>query len=94
VKDDVAKGKAAKDIAAKGSTAKSNPTQATYAQIVARLESLVQAMEAGELPLEESLETFAEGVQLIKQGEKILAEADQRVEQLLASGEIAPLCLE
>ena len=69
-------------------------TQATYAQVLERLEVLAQAMEEGELPLEEALETFAEGVQLIKQGEKILAEAEQRVEQLLASGEISPLSLE
>jgi len=69
-------------------------TQATYAQVIERLESLVEAMEAGELPLEEALETFAEGVQLVKQGEHMLAQAEQRVEQLLASGETAPLHLE
>jgi exodeoxyribonuclease VII small subunit len=69
-------------------------TQASYAQVITRLETLVQAMEAGELPLEEALETFAEGVHLIKQGEAILAQAERRVEQLLATGELLPLPLE
>ncbi|MCL2314371.1 MAG: exodeoxyribonuclease VII small subunit [Proteobacteria bacterium] len=70
------------------------PTPPTYAQVVERLETLIHTMEAGELPLEESLETFAEGIQLIQQGEQILAKAEQRVEQLLASGETAPLQFE
>jgi len=70
---------------------KKETTQATYAQVVERLEVLIKAMEAGELSLEEALETFAEGVQLIQQGEKILANAEQRVEQLLACGEVVPL---
>jgi len=82
-------------VTAKDKTTKNKKaTQTTYAQVIERLETLVQAMEAGELPLEEALETFAEGVELVKQGEKILAEAEQRVELLLASGELSPLNLE
>ena len=82
-------------MTAKDKTTKNKKaTQTTYAQVIERLETLVQAMEAGELPLEEALETFAEGVELVKQGEKILAEAEQRVELLLASGELSPLNLE
>jgi len=73
---------------------KDTPPQATYAEVVERLESLLHTMEAGKLPLEEALETFAEGIQLIQQGEEILAKAERRVEQLLASGEKSPLSLE
>ena len=83
-----------KENAEKSSAAKGKKAQTTYAQVVERLETLVEALEAGALPLEEALETFAEGVGLIKQGEDILAKAERRVEQLLASGEVAPLSLE
>ncbi|MCL2012138.1 MAG: exodeoxyribonuclease VII small subunit [Cystobacterineae bacterium] len=97
MKEDAAKSKVATNTTESRAESRAaggeQPAPATYAQIVERLETLVQAMEAGELPLEASLETFAEGVQLIKQGEKILAEAEQRIEQLLASGEVAPLHL-
>jgi exodeoxyribonuclease VII small subunit len=86
---------APREKAPRGRVAKEKKAaQPTYAQVVERLECLVQAMEAGELPLEEALETFAEGVHLIKQGERMLSEAEQRVEQLLASGEQTPLHLE
>ena len=63
-----------------------------YSEVVARLEQIVRALEAGELSLEESLERFGEGVKLVKQGEQLLSEAEKRVEQLLSDdGRTAPL---
>ena len=60
--------------------------------MVARLQEIVESLEGGELSLEASLEKFAEGVALVKRGEKLLAEAEKRVEQLLSDdGRTAPL---
>lgn len=63
-----------------------------YGEVVSRLQELVESLEGGQLSLEASLEKFAEGVQLVKRGEKLLAEAEKRVEQLLSDdGRTAPL---
>jgi exodeoxyribonuclease VII small subunit len=56
---------------------------------LSRLEELVRSMEKGDLSLEESLKRFEEGVRLSKNCEKILNEAEKKVEMLL-SDEIAP----
>ncbi|MBS1111086.1 MAG: Exonuclease small subunit [Anaeromyxobacteraceae bacterium] len=54
-----------------------------YDQIVERLEKLVVELEGGKLPLEKSLETFAEGVKLAREAGRKLDEAERRVELLL-----------
>jgi exodeoxyribonuclease VII small subunit len=69
-----------------------NAGQGQYGEVVNRLQSIVEALEAGELSLEDSLERFAEGVQLVKQGERLLADAEKRIEQLLSEdGRTTPL---
>jgi exodeoxyribonuclease VII small subunit len=55
-----------------------------YGEVVARLQEIVESLEGGSLSLEASLEKFGEGIQLVKRGEKLLAEAEKRVEQLLS----------
>jgi exodeoxyribonuclease VII small subunit len=49
-----------------------------------RLEKIVQSLEKGDLPLEESLRMFEEGVKLSKSCLKLLEEAERKVEILLA----------
>ena len=49
-----------------------------------RLEDLVNAMEEGELSLEESLKAFEEGVKLTRECQKLLDDAEQRVNLLVA----------
>ena len=51
------------------------------------LEAVVAALESGELPLEEALRKFEEGVTLARQGEKILESVEERIEALLADAE-------
>ena len=53
---------------------------------LARLEDLVERLEAGELPLEGALEAFEEGVRLSRQLDRQLNQAEQRVEVLLREG--------
>jgi exodeoxyribonuclease VII small subunit len=48
-----------------------------------RLEEIVEKMEGGEIPLEESLKLFEEGVKLTKDCHKQLSEAEIKVKQLL-----------
>jgi exodeoxyribonuclease VII small subunit len=47
----------------------------------ARLESLVGEMERGELPLEQMLDRFEEGVSLVRQCNQFLSQAQLRVER-------------
>jgi exodeoxyribonuclease VII small subunit len=51
-----------------------------------RLEEIVQKLEEGELPLEESLKAFEEGMTLVKACEKRLNEAQKKVEVLMKDG--------
>ncbi|CAA0079739.1 Exodeoxyribonuclease 7 small subunit [Zhongshania aliphaticivorans] len=48
------------------------------------LEKLVQNMESGELSLEDSLKAFENGMQLSRDCQKALADAEQKVELLMA----------
>ena len=56
---------------------------ASYDALVARLEKVVEALEAGDLTLEQSVERFAEGVKLARDAGSRLDEAERRVEQLV-----------
>jgi exodeoxyribonuclease VII small subunit len=47
------------------------------------LERIVEQLEAGDLPLERSLELFEQGVQLSRDCQKRLDEAERKVEVLL-----------
>ena len=47
------------------------------------LEQIVEQLEAGDLPLEQSLELFEQGVRLSRDCQKRLDEAERRVEILL-----------
>ncbi|MCC7403663.1 MAG: exodeoxyribonuclease VII small subunit [Bdellovibrionales bacterium] len=49
-----------------------------------RLEKIVKEMEEGELTLDKSLKIFEEGVQLARECQAQLSEAEQKVKVLLA----------
>lgn len=66
---------------------KKNPVPAEgegYGEVVKALEAVVQRLESGELSLEASLEAFEQGIGLVRRGEKLLKDAERRVEELLA----------
>jgi exodeoxyribonuclease VII small subunit len=54
---------------------------------MAELDKLVEKMDSGKLPLEESLTAYQRGIELIKYCEGVLADAQQRV-QVLDGGEL------
>ena len=57
--------------------------QSKFEDALVRLETIVEQLEKGELPMEESLKIFEEGVRLSKSCLKILEEAERKVEILL-----------
>ncbi|AGL02010.1 exodeoxyribonuclease VII small subunit [Desulfoscipio gibsoniae] len=60
-----------------------NNNDLTFEEALARLEVLVNRLEEGNLPLEESLELFAEGIKLTKQCSKHLEQAEKQISILL-----------
>ena len=56
-----------------------------FEDALAELEQIVQRLEKGELPLEESLAAFERGVGLVRALSERLAQVEQRVEVLLRS---------
>ena len=54
-----------------------------------QLETLVEELESGDLPLETAMKKFEEGIKLTRQCQSALKDAEQRVEILLknAGGE-------
>jgi len=58
-------------------------SELTFEQSVKRLSEIVQALEKGDLPLEESLRLFEEGVKLSRASQDKLDAAQKRVEELL-----------
>jgi exodeoxyribonuclease VII small subunit len=59
------------------------PFEATLAQ----LEELVARLESGELPLDEALRTFEQGVRMTRECQGALTAAQQKVQQLIQRGE-------
>lgn len=54
-----------------------------FEKALAELETLVDKLESGDLPLDRSLEDFKRGVELTRQCQAVLDHARQSVEQLL-----------
>jgi exodeoxyribonuclease VII small subunit len=54
----------------------------TFEDALARLEQIVDTLEAGNLPLEESLKAFEEGVGLARHCARYLEKAEKRIEVL------------
>lgn len=59
---------------------------ASFESMMKRLEELVHQMERGDLSLEESIQSFEEGIKLVKQCTSVLGEAEKRVQQLTEEG--------
>ena len=55
-----------------------------FEQALGELETLVTAMESGEMSLEESLQAFEQGVKLTRDCQQALTEAEQKVQLLLS----------
>jgi exodeoxyribonuclease VII small subunit len=58
----------------------------TFEEALKALEEIVAKIESGQVPLEKSIEMYAEGIALVKQCRAILDSAEGKI-QLLAKGE-------
>ncbi len=54
-----------------------------FESALSELETLVRKLEAGDLPLDESLDEFKRGVELTRQCQDVLDKAQLSVEQLM-----------
>jgi exodeoxyribonuclease VII small subunit len=63
-----------------------------FEQALSRLEEIVTAIEQGEIGLEESIERFEEGMELIRHCRGVLAEAEMKIQKLQADagGQLLP----
>ncbi len=66
-----------------------NPIDATpnFEVSLNQLNQLIEKMETGQLSLESSLQCFEEGITLIKQCQKTLADAEQKIQVLTGKSE-------
>ncbi len=64
-----------------------NAPPKNFEAAMAELDKLVEKMDSGKLPLEESLTAYQRGTELIKYCESVLADAQQRI-QVLEGGEL------
>ena len=69
------------------------PEPKNFEAALAELESIVERMEDGQLPLEESLTAYQRGFALLKYCEKVLGDAQQRI-RILEEGELKDFPLE
>ena len=63
----------------------------TFESSLAALEKIVRELERGDLPLEESLELFEQGVRLSRECQERLNQAERRIELLLRDAEGRPM---
>ncbi len=59
-----------------------NDTPKTFEQALKDLEAVVKELESGDLPLEKALEAYEKGARLKAECEKMLQEAQRRVEKI------------
>jgi exodeoxyribonuclease VII small subunit len=80
----------------KGAGANSPATNPPFEVALQKLEGVVEAMEADDLPLETLLAKYEEGAKLVKVCQEKLAEAELKIQQLekTAGGEIKLKSLE
>jgi len=69
--------------AAAAPSSRSGADPVTFEQAIARLGEIVESLEEGEQPLEESIALFEEGMTLAKSSQEILDRAERRIEELL-----------
>jgi exodeoxyribonuclease VII small subunit len=58
-------------------------TDLKFEDCLSRLEQIVTALEGGNLPLEESLKVFEEGITLARHCARYLDDAERRIEMLV-----------
>ena len=61
---------------------KSDISKLNFEQSIKELTSIVQKIEQGQIPLQDSLEQYEKGMELIKHCRGILQKAEERIEKI------------
>jgi len=65
-----------------GKTNKPDIEKLSFEESIGHLKGIVKMIEAGEIPLQTSIEQYERGMALIKHCRKILQEAEKRIEKI------------
>jgi exodeoxyribonuclease VII small subunit len=68
-----------------------NAEEASFEELLDKLEGIVGKLEEGDLGLEESLKAYEEGVALVRGAQGRLDAMESRLQQLTEGGQLAPL---
>jgi exodeoxyribonuclease VII small subunit len=66
------------------------PARADFETSMDRLESIVEQMESGKLPLEDLIQRYEEGMKLVKICQERLANAEQKIEIIVRNSSGKP----
>jgi exodeoxyribonuclease VII small subunit len=61
----------------------------SFEVMMKRLEDLVNRLDRSDLPLEESIQAFEEGIKLVKQCTAILGDAEKKIQRLTEEGAVS-----
>jgi exodeoxyribonuclease VII small subunit len=81
-------------FAAMSNPVKKPASPANFEQAMQRLEEIVEKMESGDLPLEELIVRYEEGMKLVKLCQERLASAEQRIEIITRNNAGKPIVKE
>ena len=59
----------------------------TFEESLAKLESIVASIEQGKIGIEQAISEYGKGVQLIQHCRSVLAEAENKIQQLQVAGD-------
>ncbi len=68
-----------------------NQENKTFEENLQRLETIVRAMERGDVALEASLQLFQEGTELVRQCGKLLDDAQLQVKKVMTAPDGSPV---
>lgn len=64
--------------------AKPQPAGPSFEESIANVESIIERIESGEMGLEEQIEQYARGAEMLRRCREILDRCEQRVEEITA----------
>jgi exodeoxyribonuclease VII small subunit len=70
-------------------TNKQDTEKLTFEQSITELKAIVEKIEAGQIPLQDSIQQYEKGMALIKHCRTILQQAEKRIEKISLDAEQA-----
>jgi exodeoxyribonuclease VII small subunit len=66
------------------STKKPRPANPSFEESLAEVESIIERIESGDMGLEEQIEQYARGAEMLRRCREVLDRCEQRVEEITA----------